>query len=152
MSMVSDAYDNLLARIGSLFPAEGGYHELTNPYDVEDNSNLFLVRGWGMAIGAMVNTNLLTCNTVSSTYEGKILITRELASQESDTTRKHDRVKELLEDQRRVLNDFQRSHTLEDEGFEFELESGNGIQTVRIGNFSYLMIEMNFNVKFFDPN
>jgi len=152
MSLVSNAYDNLLARIALLFPVASGYQELTNPYDVEDNANLFLRQGWGMAIGSLTNTNLVMCPTVSSTYEGKILITRELASQESDATRKHDRVKELLEDQRRVLNDFQRSHTLETDGYEFELESGNGIQTVRVGNFSYLMIEMNFNVKFFDPN
>lgn len=152
MSIVSDAYDAIRTRLQVLFPEADGYFELTNPYDVTDNTKGFLRQGWGMAFGPVTNTNLLLCKTVTTDNEVRVLITRELAAMETDVERKHDSIKALLEDLRDVINDLDRADTLETIGVNILSVSTNGIETVRGDNFAYLYVELVCTVKFFDQN
>lgn len=150
MSNVSTAYDALKARLATLLPSVSGYSQLTNPYDVVDNNAQFLRKGWGLAVGPAQNTNRNLCGTISVERQFRVVLTEALEALEFGIDDKHDTVKSLLESAQIVIEDFERTYKLDSDQFNCLWQSDSGINSVEGDDFTFLTLELTFNVEIFD--
>lgn len=150
MSQVSTAFDALRARLGTVFTTGAGYFELTNPYDIQDNQDQFLRKGWGLAVGAGVNTNRNLCKTVSVEREFRVVLTQALEATEFGIDDKQATVKELLESAQLAIESFEREFALDSGSYNTRFVSDSGISSLAGENFSFLTLELSFNVELFD--
>jgi len=150
MSQITTSFDLFHAKVSTLLPQGSGYFELSNPYELVDNSNLFLRKGWGIAIGPGRNTNRELCGKITVERTIRVILTRALEALEQDPTTKNNVIKALMEDAFTILQDFERSYRLDDDEFNCRFESDGGIQSLAVDNYSYLTLEMIFNVELFD--
>lgn len=150
MSLVSDAYDELVTRLTALFPTANGYQRLSNAYDVEQNPITLLDQGWGIAAGGSVNTNRNLCSMVTSTRSWTVVLTRALDATDSDDTLRDTNTKLILEDARTVVNSFEREVRLDDLNLNCRFISDSGIETISPDDGSILVMRINFEVEAFD--
>lgn len=150
MSLVSDAYDELVARLAGLFTTGAGYQRLSNAYDVEQNPITLLDQGWGLAAGGAVNTNRNLCSIVSTTRTWTVVLTRALDATDSDDTLRDTNTKLILEDARTVVNSFEREVRLDDLNLNCRFISDSGIETISPDDGSILVMRLNFEVEAFD--
>jgi hypothetical protein len=150
MSLVSDAYDELVTRLTSLFPTASGYQRLSNAYDVEQNPITFLDQGWGIAAGGSTNTNRNLCSMVTSTRTWTVVLTRALDATDSDDTLRDTNTKLILEDARTVVNSFEREVRLDDLNLNCRFISDSGLETISPDDGSILVMRLNFEVEAFD--
>lgn len=150
MSIVSDAYDELVTRLTALFPTAQGYQRLSNAYDVEQNAITLLDQGWGLAVGGAVNTNRNLCSIVTINRNWTVVLTRALDATDSDDTTRDSNIKLMLEDARTVVNSFEREVRLDDLNLNCRFISDSGLETISPDDGSILVMRLNFEVEAFD--
>lgn len=150
MSIASTAYDNLLSRLATLFPAVDGYKRLNNPYEPEQNPSIILAQGYGLAVGPGVQSNRQLSSIVTTSRTFSVVLTRAADATEHDDTRQDDRAKELLEDAREVVNSFEREVRLENLDLNVKYESDGGIESITPDDRSILVMKLQFVVDYFD--
>lgn len=96
MSAVSEIYDAMIAKINTELPA---YKQLPDPYDPEANNNLYLTKGFGLAIGGADNTERFVSCKQSILREFIVIMTKRINVTDHATTKRDTLVKDLLEDQ-----------------------------------------------------
>lgn len=107
MTVVSTMYDAFVTRLGALLP---DHRRLPNPYDIEENSELYLKQGWGLAVAGLENTNRSTTCNVSTRVTFEIPITRKYFALEHDAVSKGATDKALLEDLQLIIDDAQKNN------------------------------------------
>jgi len=109
MSSISTIYDNLLSLVSTAIGGSGeGYIELPNPYNLADNNQLFLKKGYGVAIGPGVGLELHVGCRISYERIFTVVLTKEMATTDHNITARTSFNKELIEDfvlVRRALED-----------------------------------------------
>lgn len=150
MSIVSDAYDELVARLTTLFPTAQGYQRLSNAYDVEQNPVTILDQAWGLAAGPLANSNRNLCGVVSTIRTWTVVLTRALDATDSDDTLRDTNTKLILEDARTVVNSFEREVRLDDLNLNCRFISDGGIETISPDDGSILVMRLIFEVEAFD--
>jgi hypothetical protein len=93
MSALSTIIDNLSTRISGVLT---GYNEFPNPYAVEDNNDLFLSKGYGIAIISDVNSNRSVCK-FSEVVSIRVVISQKITATEHDVIGRRAIIKDLLE-------------------------------------------------------
>lgn len=151
MSLVSTAYDAMIARVEALFPVtHGSYQRLSNPYDIEANPDIYLDMGWGVAFGPAVNTNRNLCSLVTTKRTVTVVLTRTNDATDNDDTGRDSVIKALLEDGRTVVNDFERGFRLADTDINCQFISDGGVETAGPDDSFYYVLRLQFEVELFD--
>ena len=145
MSLVSTYYDLLVTRISTIFPSGSGWTRISNPYDIEQNKEPFLRQGWGLAIGGAQNQQLSVCQ-MTVVREFRVTIARELMKLDEDVEAIANVEKQLLEDLRSIVNDFEGNQMLASGAGNLTYLSDNGIQLFR-GETAFLYLEATFNLR-----
>ena len=100
------------------------YVELQNAFDLEDNDELSLIKGWAIVPGPGENTHRLVGCKQSKRRQFGIPLVRLLTATDHDIDRKGDIIKELLEDAHIISNEFEKDSNL----------GGNTAQELHIGS------------------
>ena len=150
MSVASIAYDRLTERMAAMFSPEDGYTRLGNPYDLSKNPSIALDKAWGLAIGSTSNSNRILCDFVTLKRNYAVILTRSLDATEHDDDQRDDAVKELLEDARNIVVDFERRVRLETTSLNCTFQSDNGLEFVDVNDSSIVVIKLQFEVESFD--
>jgi hypothetical protein len=149
VSNISDAFDALKARLAAVFP---DHTELTNPYQVDHNSDLILAQGYGIAIGPAVNTERnLSCKlSVGRTII--IVLTRSYFATETQIALRETGTKLLLEDQFLIIKDLEKDPTAGNSTAIAKLgyQSDSGILPVKADADNFLKLESTFNIEYFE--
>lgn len=99
----STIYDAYVTRIGTLLP---DHKRLPNPYAIDENNELYLAKGWGLAVGPSVeNTQRFVCAKKSLRVTLQLSITRKFYAVEHDAAKKADCDKLLMADFEEILDD-----------------------------------------------
>lgn len=152
MSVISTAYDQMISRLGTLFPVTSAtYQRLSNPYDLESNASTMLDQGWGLAIGPGSNSNRNLCSVVTTVRTMNVVLTRCADAGENDDTTRDGVVKALLEDARSVVNDFERNVRLDTSDTNCRFVSDGGVESFGGSEGSmYYAIRLTFEAEIFD--
>lgn len=112
MSNISTAYDALKTRLQTLYPSGSGYVQLVNPYEVEENTEAALKKGWGIAFGPAVNTERLLSCQLSLERTMTITFTRARFRSEFNISNQETNEKLLFEDQYLLIKDLENEPTI----------------------------------------
>ena len=147
MSQISSIYDAMHSRIVGVLT---DHKRLPNPYKPIENTQLFLKKGYGVAILEGNNDNNQLSSQLGITRDFRVVITRKMYALENQGTDKATTEKNLLEDQFLVIKDFEKNTTLNSTASMTEYVSDSGIQTVSQDKDNYLSIETVFRVQYFE--
>lgn len=150
MSQISTAYDAIRARLAFLFTEDLQYFELANAYELTQNSDQFLRKGWGLAAGPGTNTNRCLSGTITVGRTFTVSLTRAMDSLDLDPDTKATTVKALLEDSYSVIQDIERTFRLDGNQFNVIFEGDSGVESVNGDNFWFISTKLNFSVEIFD--
>lgn len=150
MSKISDVYDALVLRLDTLFTSGAGYVRLPNPYEVEQNPAIYLRQGYGLAVGPGTNQNGSQCGLVRIRRIFSVIVSRKIDATELGVTDKDSGHKQLLEDMRTVLADFEKNVALSNDIANVIFASDSGINFVNGEDENYAYSEMQFAVDYFE--
>lgn len=150
MSNISTAFDAIKTKMGTLFPS---HIQLSNPYDIEENTTASLELGWGVALGPGTNSNRnLSCN-MSIQRTITMTLTRRRYANELDTESKESAEKSLLEDHYTLIKAMEKEGTLNStvSGIaRFFYASDNGIEVIVAESDSYIKLSTVFELEYFE--
>ena len=148
-SKISTIYDAMVTRLGTIFP---NHFRLPSVQYAELNPESFLVQGWCFRIGSGENAKReLSCQmAIDRTIY--VTLTREFKALELDPAPKAAVEKTLLEDQYTLINDFEKTFTLNDPSVAAcEFVSDNGIEIVFYKEKDrFIKIESSFRIRYFE--
>jgi len=149
MSDISTIFN---AFVSELATALSGHQRLTNPYDLVDNANTTLRKGYGVAVGAGENSKRLIGSKYSVTRAINVTITRQAYAKEFDISAKDTAVKNILEDYNLVIKEAAKSDNFSTGVVADRLEyvSDTGIFSVNAENHKFLAITITFETEYFE--
>lgn len=151
MSIITAGYDAMIARVETVLDTvAGGYTRLPNPYNIEDNTEIKLRKGYGIALLAGENTNRqVNCKfSVKRTME--IVLTR-LYTQREENALTHAAVeKALFEDQFKLINDFEQDISINGTTMYTRWETDGGLEYVSGETGRFLMLKTQFSLEYLE--
>jgi hypothetical protein len=151
VSLISTGYAALLARIEAVLnTASAGYKRLPNPYAVDDNAELMLRKGYGLAMGAAENTNRQVNCKISISRTAEVILTRLYTGKEEDAPGKAALEQLLLEDQHLVINDLEQDISINGSTMYTRYVSDSGIEFVSGVSGRFFMLKTQFSLEYME--
>jgi hypothetical protein len=150
MSNISTFYDTILTRTAAVLPA--AYQKLSNPYQIDQNQEMALRAGYGIAVGPAENTNRqIDCN-LSIKRTITVTLTRKHFATELNRTDKEAAEKQLLEDQLLLVKEFEKDpmSVYSNNVTKFVFVGDNGIESVFDQKNDFLKLTMSFDSEYFE--
>jgi len=144
---ISTIYDALYTKVTSLMT---GHTELPRPFDIADNDDLFLRKGFAIYFASGVQNNRqATCNYW---LQRNVIITNTLSIYGSDinVTIRKTAEKNLLENQILVIDGLEKDITLSDNLNNLRFVNDNGIEFIYGDQKNYLMLQSTFSFEYFE--
>lgn len=140
MSKISQIHAALIARLEAVLP---NYKRLPNPYDIEDNNELYLSKGFGVAVGPGVRTDRLVSCQKSFERTFSILMTNQITTTDHNITANETIQKNILEDHFLVFSDLEKETSLSALTIKSEVDSDDGLEFVNTEAARYYLIQIN---------
>lgn len=149
MSNISDAFDAIKTLVETTLP---DHKQLTNPYDIGENTTDSLLQGWGLALNAGLNTQRELSCRLSLQRTISIPIARARHGSSLDTLKKETNEKLLLEDQFLIVKALEKDPTVNDNATitRFVFTGDGGIETVYADSDAYIVLISNFELEYFE--
>lgn len=144
---ITQAYDAIVTRMGTLLP---NHTRLSNPYQLDQNTEPALKQGWGLKVESGSNTNRHVNCQLSIERTLTIAITRKYYAMELNAASKATTEKDLLEDQFIVVKDFEKNSALEGIVARAIYTSDTGILFVFNEEKPFYKIETTFTIEYFE--
>jgi len=137
MSKISDIYDALDSLISTALPA---YTKLPNAYDLEENPELFLKRGYGIAIGSGENTKRELGCRLSYLRQFTIGLIKQITTTDTNTAARVALEKAIIEDHYLVLKALENDVDLNETSNITILPNDNGIEYLEGETNKYFLV------------
>lgn len=147
MSNFSSLYDAIVDRIEAVLP---NHLRLPNPYKVNENTELYLRQGFGVALGPATNTNRELSCRISVGRDFSVVLSRKFYSIESNVSNKESVEKQLIEDQILLIRDFCDNSSLPGALGIVSYSSDSGIEYVFNEKDNFLVLNTVFTVEYFE--
>lgn len=140
MSKISTIHDNLLALISTNLGSE--YKKLPNPYIIDDNNELYLTKGYGLAIGPGARTDRLVSCRQSWQRDFTLYLTQQITTTDHNTDDRETIIKAMLEDHFTLFDALESDSTLSGSAIRAQMESDSGITILDLESARYLLLEI----------
>lgn len=151
MSIISTAYDALVDRVETVLDtANQGYRRIPNPYVVEDNNDLNLKKGYGVAILPGENTNrVVNCKfSISRTIE--VVLSRLYTGDDENASTRATTEKLLFEDQYKLINNFEQDLTINGSTMYTKWVSDGGIEYLSGDSGRFFLLKTQFSLEYLE--
>lgn len=151
MSIISTAYDALVSRVELILDtANQGYNKIPNPYNLEDNAEIKLRKGYGVAFLSGQNTNRnVNCKfSVERTME--VVLTRLYTEQDENATNRASLEKLIFEDQYKLINDFEQDITINGQTMYTKWVSDGGIEFLAGVSGRFYILRTQFSLEYLE--
>lgn len=147
MSKISTIHDAIVTKISTNLST---YSQLPNPYALEENTNLYLKKGFGVAVGPGERTDrVIGCQTSwSRTFT--VTLTNLVSTTDHKTTARETIAKALLEDHFTLLKQFDKDADLSGNAIDGVVVSDGGIEFVRIDDAPHYVTEIELSVEYLE--
>ncbi len=150
MSTITSGIDAVVARLNALFPENSGWVRLPNPYKPEENPDTYLRQSWGAAFGPAENSNRVVNCKFSVARSVTIILARQFDALENDAEAKATCDKQLFEDQRTLINDFEQDIAVNGTTMYTRWETDGGIEYVKGQTDRFLMLRTEFRLEYLE--
>jgi len=145
VSKITDVFNNLVTFVGGEL---SDHTRLNDPYNIEENPEMLLRKGWGIQIDDGVDTNRCISPEYYLGRTFTIVIVRESVAKDSDPVRRELSKLDLLEDLHILIAEAVSENTLYEIAVNFKYISDGGLQEVFVQDKPYNFIEANFLVEY----
>ena len=139
MSKISQIHAALLARLDAVLPS---YRRLTNPYDIEDNNELYLTKGYGVAVGPGLRTDRLVSCQKSWERSFDVILTNQITTTDHNILANDTIQKSILEDHFAVFSDLEKETTLSALTIRSQVEADDGLEFVDLETARYYAMQI----------
>lgn len=139
MSKITQIHEALLARLAAVLPS---YRRLANPYDIEDNNELYMTKGYGVAVGSGTRTDRLISCQKSWERSFTVILINQITTTDHNIAANDDIQRNLLEDHFAVFSDLEKETTLSQIAIRSQVESDDGIEFVDLETARYYVIQL----------
>lgn len=148
MSKITTIYDALVTRLSAIYTS---HFRLPNAYQVEQNPESWLLKGYALQVSPATNLNLKLSCQMSIARQFTVVLTREFKALDLDVTHKSTTEKDLLEDQYLLVKDFEKTVTVNDPAVAGCIFQGDsGILSVFPDKNNFLKLESIFTIRYFE--
>ena len=145
MSKITQVYDALEATLLSALPA---YTKLPNAYSIENNSDLFLRKAYGLGIAGASNTNRLIPSKVSIARDFEVVFINQIDATDSDGELIEAQEKAICEDAFVFLAAVENDPDLGNIAIKSEYVSDGGLEYLNGEKQRYFMLTMVVSVEY----
>lgn len=142
---ISTVFSNLVTFMGTELP---NHRRLNDPYNLENNPETLLRKGWGIQIDNGVDTNRCISPEYYLSRTFTLVIVREALAKDSDPIRRENLQLELLEDLHILIAEAVAENTLYQSAVNFKYVSDDGLQEVFVEDKPYNFIQAQFLVEY----
>lgn len=150
MSAITTVYDAMVTRVSAVLTSGNGWLQIPNAYDIPSNAKGFLRQGFGVSLGSGTNSKLQLCNTLTVDRRIIVSLSREVFKTDGDVDGYATVAKQLFEDLKLVIADFETNVTLNTGTLFCEYLSDTGIQAIESDDYSGMYISADFKVQIFE--
>ena len=147
MSVISTIHDTLITKVSSVLSSD--YKQLPNPYELGENNELYLTKGFGLAVGAGSRTDRLINCKASWQREFSLTLVNQITTTDHDLDKRQDIAKSLLEDHFLVFIELEKDTSLSGLVIDSKIESDSGLQFISEIN-RYYFIDMSLTVEYLE--
>jgi len=145
ISNIFDAYEDVIAAV---LPS---YYKIPNGYDIAANSQLFFKSGFAISIGPATNTNRQLSCQISIEREITVTLVLQLTAALTDFSGFNTVVKNLFEDQYKIIKAIEKDQTLNDGGGNNSIfTSDGGLEFVDAAQAKYFQVRTIFQTEYFE--
>lgn len=145
MSNITTVFNNLVTFMSTnLYD----HFRLNDPYNIEENPEQFLRKGWGIQVDDGVDTNRCISPEYYLGRTFTLVVVRESLAKDSDPARRETSKLDLLEDLHILIAAAVTENTLYESAVNFKYISDGGLQEVFVNDKPYNFIEANFLVEY----
>ena len=148
MSAISSIYDSIVSLLDTTYAS--GYTKLKNPYEIEENDNKSLNRGYGLRISPGDNSNRQISCHLSMRRDITFFNTIVNRGTERDDTIRETAEKNLLEDHFKLIEALENDPTINTLCAKMVYVSDNGIEQIYGEANNYLMIETTYEIEYLE--
>jgi hypothetical protein len=143
-TVITDIITNLYALVsGSLTT----YNELRDPYDIENNTELFLKNGFAIAVGDGTNEEAQSTSCHRWTRRNfTITLTNKITTTRENKAAIKTLQKDLMEDQETIIQAIYDDSTLSGKVVDCKYVSDTGIQYLDVEQIKYFRIDITIEV------
>ncbi len=136
--------DYLVEKIQALFPEK---KQLFNPYTIENNNELYLLNGFGVGFGAMLEQNSVTgCININQDFI--IPLSKKFYALENAAEKRQDFEKDLMDEAMTLIKNISRDVQLGGLSNRCMFTGSPGIQQVFGESQQYIYLVLTFNASF----
>ena len=148
MTKVSDIYDALNTLISGTLTT---YSKLPDPYNVEDNTELFLKKGYGIAFGDDTNTNRkVGCQKITINQQFEIPLMNLVTATDSNATGHASLEKLLLEDKFKIIKALENDNDLSGSAMQARYIGGSAITYLEGDRGKYLLTGLFITIEYLE--
>lgn len=147
MTAISTVYDGLVSALDSLYSTT--HTKIDNPYDIQDNDDLLLRRGYGFAFNqGGLNSNRLMSNVATISRDISVILTIKWRGTAKDITLRQAAEKQLLEDQFLMIDYFTGNAGMGiSQVWKIVYNGDNGIESIG-DRTDFIQIVSNFSLEY----
>lgn len=145
MSNITTVFNNLVTFMSTNL---SDHFRLNDPYNIEENPEQYLRKGWGIQVDDGVDTNRCISPEYYLGRTFTLVVVRESLAKDSDPARRETSKLDLLEDLHILIAAAVTENTLYQSAVNFKYISDGGLQEVFVNDKPYNFIEANFLVEY----
>lgn len=149
MSKVSTIYDALVSSLDTLFPAGESYQRIYNAYDLSDNPEHVLRKGYGLMFES---STLDVASNEFGAYEKVATITipftREVIRQRFQVENMDENVKAVMEDVHTITSNWSDPSNINENIEDVAPSSDSGVEFIRGEKQNFISVAVTFEIKF----
>lgn len=147
MSKITDIYDAWVTLVTAELP---DYRRLPNPYEASANANVILNKGYGIVAGAGSNTERKLGCKLSIARDFGIILTKQIAKTDHDTSGRANQEKALFEDQYTLIKALEMDPELSGTAAKAFFVGDGGLEILELETGRYFVLASQFNVEYFE--
>jgi len=144
-SKITTIFDNLVTFMETVLP---NHARLNDPYQIENNPEMLLRKGWGIQVNDGLDTSRFVCPEYTLSRNFTLVVVRESPAKDSDPARRESAKLEILEDLHTLLVEAVSENTLYGIALDFKYSSDGGFQNVFVDNKPYTYLASIFTVEY----
>lgn len=142
---ISTIYDNLASVVATALP---DYLRFPNPYAIDANTFLHQRAGYGISIGAGVDTRRYLGCLISWEREFTISLVRQITTTQNNTSIRSGIEKDILDDHDILRKAIYNNSTLSGQAIKTTLISDSGLSFIDGDRMKFLALEMLISVEY----
>jgi hypothetical protein len=147
MSSISTIVDQLNTTISGVLTT---YSKVPNAYEIGNNAELFLIKGYAIGIDSASNTNRQLGCQLSIARDLTVILVNQVTSNNTDFDAMQNVVKSLMEDQYTIIKAIEKDSSLNSSAVSIKYASDAGIEFGASSTSKYFLLESIFTCEYFE--